>query len=283
MPGGATAPDQMSPTLTRKDSELSRQIQLAYSTGKSLKVLLLVKDARKSGGMIETEDCETALMCAAKLACGKNSSPSVLIFSEHFSAVALPPIAAVTQPNKWGSLADLYELTMDMLSLLRDRQSVSYEAYLAAMKVHTEAKRPASALSLMEEIKERITFKSVDSIKVEYIKALCSAASPDVQLKNPKDRNGLILLGLEAYEAYREAQRVQGLTSFDDSTYVAAANAYAFMLGPQTSSKRLIIVLKDMMNEGFEPRMKMCRSILTSALRYEDAEVRFSLFSCILI
>lgn len=262
-----------SPLRSKKQSDISKQVQLAYQTGKSLKVLNLVRDANKNGISLDAEDCVTALICAAKLAVGKNANPLVLSLSDNFAPTALPATTGSVAVQKWGSLEDIYELSIDVLTRLSELGVVSPDAYLSAMKVCAEAKNPQAAMDIMAEIKAISALGVVESIQAEYVKALCSAVHADAVVAHARDRKRFVTEGIKAYESYRVYQQESNLKSLDDSVYAAGASAYAYTLQPGSSSARLIVVLKDMIQDGFEPRVKLCRSLLSSALQIDDNEV----------
>ena len=90
-------------------------------------------------------------------------------------------------------------------------------------------------------------------------------------------RKHFSFLGIKAYEKLKRSQK--NIKATDDKLYTAAAGAYSFLLGPHPSkgmwaSKGLLKVLQDMMSDGFEPHVKMCRSILSAALRCGEYEVQ---------
>lgn len=259
--------------LDTKQSELSKHVQVAYETGKSMKVVTLVNEARIAGVNLSSSECIAAMLCAAKLAVGKNSSPTVLRFSENLVPTGSMKHLKPTPSSRWGSMTDLYDLSIELLSVLNGMQAVTYDAHLAAMRICSEAKSPSSAINMMKEIEDTTNYGTDEKIAAEYVKALCSAVSPDAMVDSQKERESMIRAGIAAYEAYRTIQLQNKAKAADDSVYIAAANAYAFMLGPRSSSKRLVAVLKAMMEDGFEPRVHMCRFILSAAVRFDDSEV----------
>lgn len=275
----ASMPGTACPAIV--DSELSalsatsKQISLAHQHGKSLKVLSLVREARTLGVQLAPEDCVAALSCASKLAAGKNASAPILTFSDNFAPSSAPAIG-INQPNKWGTLLDIYELSMDILGVLNEQNFRSKDAYFYAMKVCAEARSPRSAMNIMAEIDKQTDFGADDSIQTEYIKALCSAVDPNASVSDFQARKYFVFQGIKAYEKLKSHRVERGVKAADDSMYIAAAGAYSFLLGPNGTSSaanNLVAVLKDMMDDGFEPRIKMCRSILGMAVKFRESEV----------
>jgi hypothetical protein len=276
-------------------SETSQQIQLAHQQGKSIKVLTLAREARQNGTPLAAADCVVALSCAAKLAEGKNLNPAVLTYSDNFSPPSVSSGSGgkgkgssiqAKAASKWGSLMDIYELSIDMLTALNALKVCSRDAYFAAMKVCAEAKIPRSALNIMTEIKTLTKLASDDSIQAEYVKALCSAADLSTRVHDRETRMFFILEGIKGYEKLRAFRQDKGIKAADASVYISAAGAYSYLLGPigpRTAPTRLVNVLQDMMEDGFEPRVALCRGILGSAVKFQESELMHIMLEWFLI